>query len=496
MPMENSGDLMKALIAKLYATITGDDPAISIPRNKFVTWYLPGITFMPEDLRYCSTGLTGARAEDIQQAYHQAFVLSTLFDHVPDTSNGFVTPEMQQGIFAGTGDRISSVYNDVLKYSRVLDRPLSATEEEKLKKFRDLLSVEVEEEDLITGEMRTTTRPGKLTIAYTNGLDNYQQVADELLDMKIDALAATGDDPESRRRVYAWNEKSKYVKKRLAAAEMAWVTQGYKNEYEKIAAYIAQVTEKSLVLYKEDLKRKFENARLTSILDGDSDFFYTTLLPGNFAQSPGWTKFEFTESDYRTHANSQTTKWGGGGAFSFGIFSIGGSAGGTRTTTSDDQTARNFSASFEFTQVPIARPWFEPGFFSMRSWTLDDHWNLTYDNQPVSDGTGQGNTGRLVAYPTSALFIRNLKIRSSAWENHASTLASATQGGGGVAIGPFMLGGRASTTAQSRDTHYHFNGDELSVDGMQLIGTIDAIIPRSPNLNPAIQPEDLVGGGE
>ena len=494
MPMNHADDLMKALIAKLYATVTGNDPAITIPRNKYVTWYLPGITFMPEDLKYCASGLSGQTAEDVKQAYHQAFVLSSLFDQVPDTSAGFVTPTMQQGIFAGTGDRISAVYSDVLKYSRVLDRPLSDAEQAKLKKFRDLISVEVEETDLITDEVRTVTKPGKLTIAYTSGMENYLQVADELMDMKIDALAATGDDPESRRRVYNWNEKSKFTKKRLQAADMAWISQGYKNEYEQINGYIAQVTEKSLVLYKEDLKRKLENARLTSILDGDSEFFYTTLLPGNFAQSPGWTKFEFTEADYATHDGATTTGWGGAGAFSLGIFSIGGSAGGSKTETSADQSAANFSATFEFTQVPIARPWFDPGFFSMRSWTLDDNWNLSYDNRPVSDGTAQGNTGRLVAYATSALFVRNVKIRSSNWANHVDTLSKSVSGGGGVAIGPFMIGGRASSTTNTRNTNYHFDGDVLSIDGMQLIGTVDAIIPHSPNTNPALKPEDFVGG--
>ena len=41
----NSADLMQALVAKLYATITGSDPAIRLPRNKFVTWLLTGTPY-------------------------------------------------------------------------------------------------------------------------------------------------------------------------------------------------------------------------------------------------------------------------------------------------------------------------------------------------------------------------------------------------------------------------------------------------------------------
>ncbi len=494
MPMEHSGDLMQALIAKLYATVTGNDDAIKIPRNKYVSWFLPGVPFTAADFTYCSTGFTGNTAEEVKNAYHQAFVLSSLFDYIPDTSTGFVEPEMQQTIFAGTGDRISTVYNDVLKYSRVVDKPLSEAEQAKLKKFRDLLTVEVEETDILTDEVRTLTKPGKLTLAYADKMDAYLSVADELMDMKIDAMAATGDDPEARRRVYNWNEKAKFVKKRLEAAEMAWTSQGYKNEYELINAYIAQVTEKSLVLYKEDLKRKFANSLTTSVVDGDSEFHYTTLLPGHFATSGGWTTFDFTEADYETHSKQDTTGWGGSAGVNLGLFSFGGSAGGSTTRSSEDQSAANFSASFEFTQVPICRPWFEPGFFSMRSWMLDDSWDLSYPGQPVSDGRAQDNTGRLVAYATSALFVRKVRITSSTWSDHSDFIAKSVSGGGHVGYGPFSVGGSYSTGSTARNSSYHFEGDTLVIDDLCLIGTINNVIPQCPNPAEGLTPEDFVGG--
>ena len=494
MPMEHHGDLMQALVAKLYATVTGNDPAIKIPRNKYVSWYLPGIPFAPADFKYCANGFTGNSSEEVQNAYHQAFVLSSLFDQIPDTSSGFVTPEMQQTIFAGTGDRISSVYNDVLKYSRVVSKPLSKQEEAKLKKYRNLLSVEVQETDILTDEVKTVTKPGKLTVAYTAAMDNYLSIADELMDMKIDALSATGNDPESKRRVYNWNEKAKYVKKRLAAAEMAWVSQGYKNEYEVINAYIAQVAERNLVLYKEDLKRKFHNGLITSGGDGDSEFYYTTLLPGNFAASQGWTKFSFTENDFQTHAKQETTGWGAHAGGGLGRVSFGAHPNGSNTTTSDDQSAANFSATFEFTQVPISRPWFDPGFFSMRSWTLDENWNLSYDNKPVSDGKAKDNTGRLVAYATSALFVRNVRITSSSWKNHSDFMTKSISAGGRVGYGPFSVGGNYSNGQTERNGSYHFEGDTLVIDGMQLIGTVNNVIPQSPNPAPGLKPEDFVGG--
>jgi hypothetical protein len=69
---------------------------------------------------------------------------------------------------------------------------------------------------------------------------------------------------------------------------------------------------KEHVLYKQDLQNKLNAAVQTSPSDGGSDFYYTTLIPGNFAASPGWTRFSFYEGDYETHYSKETSRWGGG----------------------------------------------------------------------------------------------------------------------------------------------------------------------------------------
>jgi hypothetical protein len=490
MPMDHSGDLMQALVAKLYSILTGDDDSIKTPRNKFVSWFQPGVAFDPKDFRFCAKGFVGETAEEIQEAYHQAFVLSKLFDYVPDVSKEFIPDELQQTLYAGTQDTISSVYGDVLKYSRVVHKELSDKEKEKLKKFRDLLSVEVEEEDILTGEKKTVTKPGKLTIAYNTMMNEYIEAADQYMNLKIDAMAASGNDPEAKRRVYNWANKSDFLRRRMDAAWAAWVAQGYKNEYETISAYIEQVTQKSLVLYKQDLQRKLGSALLNSASDGA--FYYTTLLPGNFATSAGWNRFTFVEEDAETHFKKKTNKWGASGGVNFGLFSVGAKAGGSKMQMNSDAKADHFGAEFEFTQVPICRPFFEPGFFWMRSWTLDKQWELSFD-KTVSDGDAKP-VGRLVAYPVSALFVRNVKLTSTSWSSHADFLKKSLKAGGSVGYGPFRIGGSYESGEEKRNTTYHREGDTLSIEGMQLIGFINNIIPKCPNPQPSLKPEDFVGG--
>jgi hypothetical protein len=501
MPTDRSEDLMRALMSKLYKTVTGNDQGvIQMPRNKFISWLMPGIPFDPQDFLFCSKGLIGADVQETRLLQHQAFVLSKMFDYIPEippASNGFnqFINSMGQTIWTTTQDTLSSVWNDILRYSKVVHIELSEEEKKKLQKYRDLLTVTKEVEDIVTGEKKTITEPGPLTIAYTNKMNDYLDAADEYMNLLIEAQSATGNDPEAIRRVAAWANKSKYVRRRLEAAYMAWVSQGYKNEYEEINAYINQVTQQSMVLYKQDLLQKFEYGLLTSTQEGTAgDFYYTTLIPGNFATSPGWTEFTFYEGDYESHFDQETSSWGASAGFSFGLFSIGGSVNNRKTEVSTNQKSSNFRAQLEFTQIPIIRSFFAPGFFTMRGWTLDELWYLNWEKE-VSDGAERPD-GRLVAYATSALFVRNVEFTLDEWEDQSRYFNESIQAGGCVGWGPFSIGGSYYHGSEQRDYKFHQEGGRIRIPGIQLIGFINNIVPKAPNLNPDIKPEQLVGGAD
>ena len=490
MAVDRSAELMQSLVAKLYTTITGNgDGKIKLPRSKFVSWCSPGIPFTVQDFEFASKGLVGDTAEETRALEHQAWTVAKIFDYIPEVGEaGFIDKTMQQTIFASTQDTISKVFGDVLRFSKVLDNELSDEEKAKLQRFRDLLVVEKEN---ILGDIVTV--PGPIVEAYNTKMNEWLDAVDEYCNVLVDAQSAKGSDPEAIRRVALFSNKASSLIKKVQAAESAWITQGYKNEYEQIQAYIAQVTEKSLVLYKEDLKHKYAAAKKTSTNEGSAgEYFYTTLLPGNFAKARSWTRFRYFSEDFETHSKKDISSWKAKAGLNFGLFSIGGSAGGSRTEQSMDVNRKNFYAEFEFTQIPIVRPWFDPGFFTMRAWTLDDAWKLNFDKE-VSDGA-EVPAGRLVAYPVTALFVRNLKIKLDASDAHSRYIKSQVEGGATVGWGPFQLGGGYSHGSERRDFKSHADGGEINVDGIQLIGLINNLIPKSPNTNPAIRPDQFVGG--
>jgi len=298
-------DLMQALVAKLYATITGDNPEIQMPRNKFVTWMLPGIPFSPKDFKFCSKGFSGETGEETLELYHQAFVLSKLFDFVPDVSNEFLTDDMQQQLFTTTQDTISAIYNDVLTYSKVVNIEPTEEQKAKMQKYRDLMSVTKVNE--VTG--KPMTLPGPVEIAYLTKMNEFLMAAEKYTNLLIDAQSAKGSEPEAIRRVAAFANQEKFLVRSMEAARMAWISQGYMKEYEAMNAYIESVTQRSMVLYKADLLKKFSSSVLSSPGDGGLQFRYTTLLPGNFAESTAWTDFSFYESDLEEHSKKNTSQW-------------------------------------------------------------------------------------------------------------------------------------------------------------------------------------------
>ncbi|OME95788.1 hypothetical protein BK124_18975 [Paenibacillus amylolyticus] len=470
----NSDQLMSALLAKLYHTITGDAEELNLkyPSNKYVSWILPGIPFQPEDFDYCEKGVSGGgSAEENRKLMHQAFIMSKLLDFIPDPSGLALEPGIQQTIFTSTQDTISAVYKDVLTYSRVVDLKLSPEEEKKLDEYRAFDAEKAEK--------------------YEEYQEKYLKTVTEAKSALFDALSATGNTAEEQKKVFYWSNMGDDLTAKFNAAYHLWETQGYKNDVDRIRGYIDQVTKKSMVIYKETLLDKLRNSTFNSPQEGS--YQYTTLVPGAFAHSEGWLKFEFGEHDFHSYSGKSVTKGSlGGGVKLLGLVKIGSISGSqTSVSTNESESASNFKATFEFAQIPILRPWFEPGFFSMHGWDLDKLWELNYPGKQVSDGE---SVGRLVAYPISALFVRNVTFEFDESSKFSNYFNSETSGGGSAGWGPFRAKGTVNTMSESKPAGHHEENGKITIDGMQLIGFINNLVPKCPDLHPDIKLSDLVGG--
>ncbi|MGE5464800.1 MAG: hypothetical protein ACM3PS_15670 [Syntrophothermus sp.] len=522
--------LANSIMGKLYDILTNGDATVPKSADNFFSWATPGIPLGADDLRFLTQGFTGVvtpaavqtllaaegasqpsaagaagattpapklteadleklRAQDTAGLYQQAEFFARLVDVVLDVAAINNEHFAKLAVMNNEGG-LSEVYETVLKHSQVAHQELTDDEKQKLEHLRSLLTATTEKTDLITGEKKQVTGPSPLVQAYNDKMAAYDAAALEYNSHRIDALAA-----DNAKAVSFWAINANILRDKVQAAMNDWITNGYKNEYEEIAAYIAQVEGRDLVLLKQSYIDELERAKLTGLASG-SDYYYTALTPPHFAESTaGWTNFSFSSGDFSRYSNSKydASGWNasaGGGWL--GIF--GGSGGGSGSSSRQEWTSGfnsdHCSMSFSIVQIPIVRPWFRPSYLTSPIWRFAVGDVLVKDWK-LSDG-GKPPTGQLPAYPTSMIFIRDLNLNFgsesgfSEWMNEQSE--SAAHGGGALSIGPFFLGGSySSSSKQGRSessSQYKYDENGMSVPGMQLIG-FKAHVHTLPMPNPS-----------
>lgn len=528
--------LANAIMGKLYDVLTNGDATVPKSADNFFSWMTPGVPMDPADFEFLTQGLTGVvkpqdvanivvpgspaggspgsssssgsgtpsggqvltpdeinqlRAQDAARVFMQAEMLADLVDFVPEVSV-INNNQFSQFNVSNNEGTLSDRYELILKMSQVMSQELDADTQAKIAKFRGLLQTTTTQTDLVTGAQTQVVGPSPMVQAYNTKMAAYDAAALQYNSVRIAALA--GNDPTA---VETWAINANILRNQVKAAMDDWITNGYKTDYEEIAAYIDQVQQRDLKLLKQEYEDDLAKATLTGLSSG-SNFYYTALIPGNFAQSTGWSGFSFAIGDYSSYSNSTFDQSGwsaqGGGSF-LGMFGGGGGGSGSsaRQTYNGSISMDNFTLNFEIAQIPIVRPWFKEAFLNSKAWRFDPT-NPDAKGDMVSDG-GTPPKGLIPAYPTTAIFIRNLVLgidhNSSAASFINQSSSSSASGGGYVSIGPIFLGGSASHWSSSgytqRDYNSQWNDQGLTVPGLQLVGFKCHILQKSPNSDPSIK---------
>jgi hypothetical protein len=498
--------LANAVMGKLYDVLTNGDDTVPKSADNFFSWMTPGIPMNPSDFDFLTQGLTGVvpagsqnltpdelnrlRAENTAQVYQQAEQLARLVDFVPEVTQ-INNNQFAQFNVSNNEGTLSDRYQMCLTLSQVMEQELDAATQAKIAQFRALLQTTTTQTDLITGAQTQVTGPSPLVQAYNTKMAAYDTAALTYNAARIAAL--TGNDPAA---IQNWEINASILRNQVTAAMDDWVTNGYKTDYEEIAAYISQVQQRDMKLLKQQYEDDLAKATLTGISSG-SDFYYTALIPGDFATSSGWSQFTFSIGDVSSYASTSFNASGwsasAGGGF-MGMFGVEGSASSSQASNefNDAMSLDSFNLSFEIAQIPIARTWYKEAFITSDYWRFDQS-NATVKNTVVSDG-GSPPNGIIAAYPTTAIFVRNLVLgiqQDSTAGQFLDKYQSSSQSGGGYgSFGAFFLGGTAShysTSGYSQSSWNHsWNDQGLVIPGLQLVGFKCHIFPKCPNPNSSI----------
>lgn len=508
--------MLNSIMGKIYNVLTNGDDTVPHSENSFFSWATPGIPMEPDDFRFLKQGLTGVirkaaldemrstsgdgstgsgtltsadleklRATDAGQLILQAESFARLVDFVPDvaasTNKQFASLSVMQN--KGT---LSDIYQYILRMSQVLQTQLPEDVKKKIDKFRGLLQVTKTKKNLIDDSEIQVTEPSPLVVAYNTKMSAYLDAALEYNSRRIDALAAA-----DQKSVHFWAINASILRNKVKAAMADWISAGYKQEYEQIAAFLAQVMQRDMSLLKQQYWDDLEKAKLTGLASG-SDFLYSAVVPGNVFEAAGWTRFGFASSDFNSSSNSsyrfsQQSTSGGGGFF--GVFAGAGRAssasGGSASHVQFD--SEDFSLSFEIAQVQIVRPWLKSAFLTSKCWRMDQN-NPEAKSEVASDG-GNPPKGLLPAIPTSMILIRNLVMHagnSHGFSDFAQNWSnSSASGGGALVFGPFHLAGSHGRSSASGDRssslQYDGSSQTMTVPGTQVIGFKCQVLPKAPD---------------
>lgn len=487
--MANTPDqLMQSLLNKLYSIITGGIEGMPVDTDNYVSWITPGIPFKDDFFNFASIppamalpsappppgGTTleqqkGALAWRYTSCANQ---WAEMANFVPSGKPLLMTSNFRQAVYHTSQERLWNVFDDTLRMSQVATIHLTDDEKAKVEKFRNLLSVSKTKTDLITGESKVVTEDGPVLVAYKQYQKAYLAAS---LTYKNAQIAF--NNAESADAVNRWQFMGTDLRTAVDSAMGDWIANGYKNEVEEMQAYIAQVTARDMATIKMNISNAF-SAGLE--MGPDGRFYHTSVIPADFTTTEGWTGFEFAEGSVATYAHAESTAWNAGGGFGFGLWSAGANVNSTTATTDASFNSSNSSVKFEVVQIPIARGWFEPGFLIGKGWK----WSADYNGDDLSDGN-LPPSGRLVAYPTMALFVRKVVINNESFSSNRHTYEHHFETGGSFGWGPFSANFHYSHDEHEDRSSWHFESDGLHIDGLQLIGFICRFVGKSPDPSPA-----------
>ncbi|HJY26708.1 MAG TPA: hypothetical protein VJ306_01645 [Pyrinomonadaceae bacterium] len=476
---------MKSLLGFLYGALTDGESQL-VPQNereRFICWCLPGIPIDPEDLRFLTRGFSGEgntpqeKAADTARLIAQASRFARLVDFVPDATSVF--DEQQQMASFERGDRsLARLYDLVLRFSQVSAIELTPEEKTKLENFRNALYPDVEQLDADTGQMIKRPVEGPMLKAYKR----YQKAYCDAF-FALNMLKAKAQNPATPEDALLWSFNGPMLDVQVNNALSDWETGGRKSDVEKILAFVTQVTQRDLSIWKADVKKRFEKGKLADAFG--QEFFMTSTTPASFAASDeGWSKFKFREVEADHFSSSKTNQWEANASLAWKLnFNADASGSTTETKQVDDVTELELSCGI--TQIYLDRGWFDPTFLDSRAWRLSPDAGDA-DMAELSDG-GDPPKGSLVAYPISVIFARDVHVNFKELHDETSELVKSIKAGGNASFGLFKLSGSYKRDKQEKKVHSELTENGVDVSGLQILGFRCHLLRKTPDPLPSIE---------
>lgn len=458
--------LLVALLGKIQDVLSGENTVIG-NESDYLAWCLPGIPFQAEDLQFAIKGLNGADGVETAQLNRNAFEFSRVANNIPD--DGIIN-----GLFDQHGAVLWNVYKDVLRFSKVPKDNLTKEEEERLLVLRNTLVSKGVKYDVLDFKKENpieTVEDSPMVKAYKAKFAEYMDAVMIYNNKRLSAINA-----ETQLAVQDFAVNGHLYEMQVRQALNSWVSEGYKDDVEKINAYIKHTSQRSMALLKAEMEAQLDAALLKESQSG-SDYYMTSLYPSSFVNSDkGWTEFVFNSASEKKYDREAHHTTNAQASYKFLFWSVKGGADNVQKDILEGSlSCKDFVMKFKITQAMLGRGWFSPEFLTNQCWDWDQkiHGVLS-DGQPAPKG-------HLPAYATTAIFIKDIEIKSSALDTMNSTIETHVKAGASVNWGPFKLSGAHNTDDKKVESSYDKKTQTLKIKGMQLIAFKCHKLPKTPD---------------
>lgn len=375
--------------------------------------------------------------------------------------------------YSPTGSSLESVYGDEVLNANVQPPAVDPAKQAAFDQAMALLYVDGTDYDDM-GKPITVKVDSPILRNYKNKLSAYDAAVTSYMSAY---LGYDLSKPEDQR---AWAILSPRMQ---TPVTLAWNDfQGAQpGRVEAALATIGQDQASSLAKRFSDARQMFNETKLGSILQPGTTYHWSQAFPGNWFASSAAQNFAqvtLTSNKYYASSDSHFSSWGGSAGVNFGLFSIGGGAGGSRTTKSTSSDTSNLKISFRMARVELRRPWFDPLLFSLGGWSVHGRQRAAY-----SDGSDDGtNHGVFPLFPTSFIVARDVQISANWGHTDMELISSNVHGGGGFSIGPFTVSGGGGSSSSSTQVHSTFDGKTITSPGLHAIAWLNQVVPLAPPL--------------
>ena len=238
------------------------------------------------------------------------------------------------------------------------------------------------------------------------------------------------------------------------------------------------------------IKKRYESELLASkrtTIGGGNTYYYSAPVPASILEnSRGWTKFEFSKSEYNKLKKSKQHSWSANASY-FGIGKIGNN--GKVTNASSDYNFNDFKMKFKLAKCYVNSGWFSYTFLKSRYWKYSKNGELVMNNQMVSDGKGGG---LMPAVVTELYFVRDLEITFKKGSASYKKMQKEIDAGGGFRIGLFNLGAKYKHSSSRTSSNIKREEQGVKSPEILLIGRKCHILDKAPNPLPTIKDDEWI----